>query len=107
MPRSLFHRERLAMQTHDRPRLATRARSATQVAETGYSSQPERSPRLSVVACSLCLRVLRDSTWIEAEQAIRELRSYELPEPVLLEPGLCDQCSDVIQARRDTSRRSR
>jgi hypothetical protein len=54
----------------------------------------------SVVACSLCLRALRDGVWVEAEEAIRELRSYESPVPVPLEAGLCDECSDRVRARR-------
>jgi len=55
---------------------------------------------LSVVACSLCLRVQRNGTWIEAEQAIRELRSYEFTAPLPLEPGLCEECRDSVRARR-------
>ena len=59
------------------------------------------APReLSVVACSLCLRVQRDGIWIEAEEAIRELRSYEFSAPLSLEPGLCDQCRAIVLARR-------
>ena len=58
------------------------------------------APELSVVACSLCLRVHRDGTWIEAEEAIRELRSYEFSAPLPLEPGLCDECGDGVRARR-------
>jgi hypothetical protein len=57
-------------------------------------------PALSVVACSLCLRVHRDGVWIEAEEAIRELRSYEFSAPLPLEPGLCDECADNLRARR-------
>jgi hypothetical protein len=58
------------------------------------------APELSVIACSLCLRVRRDGTWIEAEEAIRELRSYEFSAPLPLEPGLCDECHDRVRARR-------
>jgi hypothetical protein len=58
------------------------------------------APELSVVACSLCLRVYRDGIWIDAEEAIRELRSYEFSAPLPLEPGLCDQCGDSVRARR-------
>ena len=54
----------------------------------------------SVVACSLCLRVDRNGTWVEAEEAIRELRSYELSAPLHLAPGLCDECGDSVRARR-------
>jgi hypothetical protein len=51
-------------------------------------------------ACSLCLRVLRNDKWIQAEAAIRALRSYELPAPISLGPGLCDRCTDTLAARR-------
>ncbi len=87
------------MQTHERPR-TTRSRGGFQVAEDRFAEEADQSPRLSVVACSLCLRVRRDAVWVEPEDAIRELRTWELPSPVLLEPGLCDRCSDLIQARR-------
>jgi hypothetical protein len=53
-----------------------------------------------VVACSLCLRVLHDGRWTAAEKMIRQLRSYELPQPLSLRPGLCDGCSDALSARR-------
>jgi hypothetical protein len=56
------------------------------------------SPHL--VACSLCLRVLRASEWIEADQAIRELRTFELPAPLRLQPGLCDLCAELVARRR-------
>jgi hypothetical protein len=55
---------------------------------------------LSVVSCSQCLRVLRAGVWIEAEEAIRELRSFERPAPLSLEPALCDECSSQVQGRR-------
>jgi hypothetical protein len=34
--------------------------------------------RTTLVACSLCLRVLRGSEWLEAERVISEIRSYEV-----------------------------
>jgi hypothetical protein len=94
------------MQTHDRPRRKTWSHTHSEVAEPHLSGATESSPRLSVVACSLCLRVLRNSVWIAADEAIRRLRSYELPAPVLLEPGLCDRCNDTIRARRGEARLS-
>lgn len=54
----------------------------------------------SIVACSRCLRVQRGSKWIEPEVVIRELRSFELPAPPRLEPGICDRCAEIIDARR-------
>jgi hypothetical protein len=56
--------------------------------------------QLSLTACSLCLRVWDGGGWVDADRAIRRLRSYELPTPVRLAPGLCDGCSDAIARRR-------
>jgi NMD protein affecting ribosome stability and mRNA decay len=58
---------------------------------------------LAVVACSLCLRVFHDGSWMEAEEAIRRLRSYELPAPLALEAGICDECTESVRARREGS----
>ena len=54
----------------------------------------------NLVACALCLRVQRGSAWAEAEDVIRELRSYELPAAPPLKPGLCEACADAIFDRR-------
>jgi hypothetical protein len=70
----------------------------TQLVQPRRSRQTE--PRASLVSCSICLRVLRGSEWIEAERAIRALRSYELDAPPRLEPGLCDLCAHAIGRRR-------
>jgi hypothetical protein len=53
-----------------------------------------------LVACSICLRTQHAGGWIEAEQAIRELRTYDLRDPVQIKPGLCDECSEGIAERR-------
>lgn len=53
-----------------------------------------------VVACSICLRVRRETEWIEAEEAIRELRSFEHRLPLRLAAGLCDSCSHELVERR-------
>jgi hypothetical protein len=57
-------------------------------------------PATELVTCSICLRAQHAGGWIEAEQAIRELRTYDLSEPVHLKPGLCDECTDEIAERR-------
>jgi hypothetical protein len=57
-------------------------------------------PRTTLITCSMCLRVLRGSEWLEAEHVIHELRSYELEAPPRLRPGLCDFCADSIVTRR-------
>lgn len=61
---------------------------------------PPQPPQPGLVACSICLRVLRGSTWVEAEEAIRELRSFEHRTPIRLGPALCDDCSDELADRR-------
>jgi hypothetical protein len=71
------------MQTHELPVRADR-----------------RSAPLRVIACSICLRVLHESGWVDADEAIRKLRTFALPAPVGLDPGLCDRCVDVVAARR-------
>jgi hypothetical protein len=53
-----------------------------------------------LVTCSLCLRVLRGSAWLEPEDVITELRSYELETLPTLLPGVCDDCADAIFGRR-------
>jgi len=59
-----------------------------------------RSAPLRMIACSICLRVLHESGWVDADEAIRKLRTFALPAPVGLDPGLCDRCVDVVAARR-------
>ena len=55
---------------------------------------------LELAACPLCLRVWRDSEWIEAERVIRETRSYELPAPPRLRSTVCTACAESIFGRR-------
>ena len=54
-----------------------------------------------LTACSLCLRVRRGSEWLEAEQVIRDMRSYELEAPPRLHAGVCDACAESIFSRRE------
>lgn len=60
----------------------------------------ETESRADLITCSLCLRVLQDSQWMEAEQVIRAIRSYELPAPPRLQPAVCDSCAESIVSRR-------
>lgn len=64
--------------------------------------RPSRNtePRTALITCSLCLRVLRDSEWIEAERVITEIRSYELEAPPRLQSAVCDACAESIWSRR-------
>jgi hypothetical protein len=55
---------------------------------------------LDLITCALCLRVRRESEWVQAERLIREIRSYELEAPPRLQSGVCDDCADTIFSRR-------
>lgn len=88
------------MKTNERPRRARAGRSGSRVAQPRRSEETRGLSRQSVAACSLCLRVRSGSGWIEADEAIRKLRSFELASPLRLAPGVCDRCSDLIRARR-------
>jgi hypothetical protein len=59
-----------------------------------------KSPQAGLVTCSICLRVQRGSNWVEAEEAIRDLRTFDLSAPVRLEAGICAGCGDGIAERR-------
>ena len=56
--------------------------------------------KTELITCSLCLRVRRGSNWSEAEDVIRELRSYELEAPPRLRSAVCEDCADSIFSRR-------
>jgi hypothetical protein len=59
-----------------------------------------RDSSAELVTCSLCLRVRRGRKWLEAERVISELRSFELASPPRLQPGVCDDCAELIFERR-------
>jgi hypothetical protein len=63
-------------------------------------TKPQTDSRTDLIACSLCLRVLRGSEWVEAERVIRAIRSYELDAPPRLHPAVCDHCAEAILNRR-------
>jgi hypothetical protein len=54
----------------------------------------------SLIMCTLCQRIHRGNEWVEMEQAIRELRSYELDFVPQLHGVVCDDCGDSIVRRR-------
>jgi hypothetical protein len=62
---------------------------------------PGQRGRLSVPACSICLRVLHRSEWIESGELVRRLRGSEIDSVPRLRPALCHRCSDSIRARRE------
>jgi hypothetical protein len=63
-------------------------------------SPASRTGQLSLIACSRCLRVLRNQEWAHAETVINELRSFEYEEPPRFDPVLCPICTLSIQLRR-------
>jgi hypothetical protein len=54
---------------------------------------------IDYIVCSICLRVRRDSEWLDAEHVIRDTTSYddELPR---LRGAVCDDCAKLISRRR-------
>jgi hypothetical protein len=56
--------------------------------------------RTELTTCSLCLRVLLGSEWIEADRVIRETRSFELEVPPRLYSAVCELCAESITSRR-------
>jgi hypothetical protein len=61
---------------------------------------PQTESPFDLIACSLCLRVLRGSEWMDAERVIREIRSYDLGAPPRLRAAVCDHCAESISIRR-------
>jgi hypothetical protein len=65
---------------------------------------PQTESRTGLTTCSLCLRVLQDSEWIDADRVIREIRSYELEAPPRLHSAVCDLCVETITSHRAQAR---
>jgi hypothetical protein len=61
--------------------------------------RPKES-RTDLITCSICLRVLRGTEWVDAERVIREIRSYDLEAPPHLRDAVCEACADSIFNRR-------
>ena len=90
------------MTAHDYSLHETSRPSASSLHERPLS--PIRA-EFGIVTCSRCLRVQHDSSWFEAEEIIRMLRSFELAEAPRLLPGLCDRCRVAIEAKRAPAER--
>jgi hypothetical protein len=63
-------------------------------------------PIPAALACSRCLRVLRDGQWVRAERVIHELRSFEYDAPPHFAPVLCPVCTLAIAQARVPLRRA-
>jgi hypothetical protein len=58
---------------------------------------------MRLTICSICLRVQRGKTWIDAAHVISETRSYERDDIPRLKSAVCDECVDTILRRRADS----
>jgi hypothetical protein len=76
-------------------KLSALARPAT----SGRHERSVEGHMTDLIACSICLRVLRGSEWLDAERVIRDIRSYddELPR---LHNAVCEDCAEAISRSR-------
>jgi len=63
-------------------------------------SFPLRRVPQRLVACSVCLCVQDGGAWIETEEAIRRLRTFERDHVVRLAGGICERCETKLRLRR-------
>ena len=54
---------------------------------------------IDLIVCSICLRVLRGSEWLDSERVIADIKSYDGELPRLLD-AVCDYCIEAISHRR-------
>jgi hypothetical protein len=54
---------------------------------------------IDLIACSICLRVRSGSDWLDAEDVIRDIRSYDDDLP-RLRGAVCNDCAELILRRR-------
>jgi hypothetical protein len=52
-----------------------------------------------LIVCSICLRVRRGSEWLDAEDVIRDIKSYDDQLP-RLHGAVCSDCAETIARRR-------
>jgi len=58
-----------------------------------------REARL-LTACACCRSIRLSGSWVWENAAIRELRTFEWPEPPRFEYTTCDRCSAFVTDRR-------
>ena len=56
--------------------------------------------RASFSTCSICLSVLHEGCWLDVDEAINALRTYEHESIPRLKSGLCDRCETGVRRRR-------
>jgi hypothetical protein len=94
------HAKGSQMTDHDHSLQQESARDRAYSGVRSRGALPSIHAEFAIVACSRCLRVQRGADWLIAEEVIREIRAYELPEAPRIRPGLCDRCRTAIRARR-------
>jgi hypothetical protein len=57
---------------------------------------------IDLIVCSICLRVRRGPEWLDAEDVIRDIKSYDDQLP-RLHGAVCSDCADAIARRRAAS----
>jgi hypothetical protein len=63
-------------------------------------ASPDLGRLVPLSACSVCLRVLSDGRWIEADAIIHAQRSFEHPAPPRLGQALCSSCAEALRRQR-------
>lgn len=53
-------------------------------------------------ACAWCGRVKLEE-WVEEEEALRRLRSYEWDDPPSFSSSICEGCAERLVRRRETA----
>jgi len=71
------------------------------VVEVEPHSALRASPALSLTMCAWCERVSLAQAWVEKEVTIRELRTFELPDPPSFTHRICPACLGDLTRRRE------
>jgi hypothetical protein len=58
-----------------------------------------RKERL-LTMCAWCQRIRVGERWLSSDAAIRELRTFEWPEPPLFTHGICEHCFAFLTGGR-------
>jgi hypothetical protein len=82
-----------------RPAAAARVSALASPATNGRHERSTDRQMIDLTVCSICLRVRRGSEWLDAEDVIRDIKSYDdhLPR---LHGEVCSDCVETIARRR-------
>ena len=64
------------------------------------ASTSMRRKRHVLTACAWCERIELDA-WVDEEEALRALRSFEWAKPPRFTQGICDDCLERLLRRRE------